>query len=150
MAHGRRLAETAITAALLLAAGCSAGGGGNIPDAGPHDAVFEVGVNLPDGCPPATGDQMGIGAPCTKGGGECAARGLSCSCDPILGATVVGIPCFCSKVNLASNVPDGGNPCDQAGNFCGGAMCCPYYQLGYYCLPNACLDQGACPPISMQ
>jgi len=151
----RTIQVTALVTALLTAGvGCSAGGGGSIPDAGPHDAVFEVGVNLPDGCPPATGNELGVGRPCTMGGGECSGLGnnFQCSCDPIFGAVVQGIPCFCSRINLSLNVPDGGVPCDTApANFCGsGAGCCSYLSAGYYCLPNVCLDQGACPPIMSQ
>jgi hypothetical protein len=83
------------------------------------------------------------------GGHQCG-TGLQCSCDPIFGAVIQGIPCICSKLNLSLNVPDGGVPCDTApANFCGtGASCCSYMAAGYYCLPNVCLDQGACPPIS--
>jgi hypothetical protein len=136
------------------AAGCSAGGGGAIPDAGAHDAIFEVSVNVPDGCPPATENNFGVGRPCTMGGHECASGGnnLQCSCDPIFGAQIQGIPCFCSRLNLTTSVPDGGTPCDMLSNvqsFCGtGASCCSYLTVGYYCLPNVCLDQGTCPPVS--
>ena len=40
------------------------------------------------------------------GGHECDNKGLQCSCDQIFGALIQGIPCFCSKLNFASNVPD--------------------------------------------
>jgi hypothetical protein len=152
--HAPRSLPSVLLPVLLFAAaagggGCSSGGGGAIPDAGPHDAVFEVALNLPDGCPSGVANEKGIGRPCTKGGGECGSN-LNCSCDPFLGIQLEGVPCFCTQFNLTVSVPDGGMPCDQApASYCGTATsCCSYMSVGYYCLPNVCLADSACPQVS--
>lgn len=149
MSHPRFISLLVPMVAVLAGgAGCSSGGGGTIPDAGPHDAVFELALNLPDGCPPATPNSLGIGKPCTMGGHECGS--LQCSCDPFLGIQLEGVPCFCTQFDLTLSVPDGGAPCDLApANYCGSVTsCCSYMSVGYYCLPNACLTGGACPQVS--
>jgi hypothetical protein len=145
-----------IAITLLLLAGaagaCSSGGGGDLSDGGGGDLVYEVAVMLPDGCPPATGNEKGVGLPCTQGGNECKAvsSNLQCSCDPLFGAQLVGIPCLCTLVNLAQSVPDGGTPCDNIpAGFCGSAAtCCPYMTVGYFCSPDICLADGICPDVS--
>ncbi len=60
---GRWLA-LATTAVIVVPLGCSAGGGGVIPDAHPVDA-YEVSLDLPPGCPPANGNEKQVGKPCT-------------------------------------------------------------------------------------
>jgi hypothetical protein len=152
-AAARRIAIVSLlgaAAAGLL--GCSSGGGGAVSDAAAGlDAVYEVAVSLPDGCPPATGNAIGVGLPCTTGGNECKSKNLQCSCDPFLGAQISGIPCLCTNVGLTSTaVPDGGTTCDNIpASFCGaGAKCCPYLGAGYYCVPDICLAGDLCPDVS--
>jgi hypothetical protein len=134
----------------IAALGCSAGGGGQVPDAHPVDA-YEVGLDLPAGCPPAAGNEKGVGKPCTTGGNECPNNGtLQCTCDPFLGIKLVGVPCFCTLVSVNSN-PDAGDLCAALGaSFCGtNAGCCSYLNIGTYCAPDICLAGGMCPPISV-
>jgi len=117
----------------------------------PHDAaVFDVSVELPDGCPPVQANEKGVGIPCTMGGGQCTAAGvpsgLRCTCDPYFGIQLYGVPCVCTLVGLnpdPTNVP---NACTSLpAGYCGSeATCCPYVNAGFYCSPNACLPGGAC------
>jgi hypothetical protein len=134
--------------ALAAAAGCSAGGGGQIPDAHVVDA-YEVGLDLPPGCPPATGNDKGVGKPCTMGGNQCGGGGLLCTCDVFNGIQLVGVPCICTLATLGSGDPDAGDICaNLPSNFCGtNAKCCAYMTLGTYCAPNICLPGGACPDV---
>jgi hypothetical protein len=136
-----------LTLSTLAAAGCSAGGGGMVPDAHPVDA-YEVSLDLPPGCPPAAGNEKSVGKPCTQGGKECGS--LQCTCDPFVGVKVVGIPCFCTLVTLNSN-PDAGDLCAALDpNFCGSnAGCCSYLTIGTYCAPEICLPGGVCPAVSV-
>ncbi len=120
----------------------------------PRDAqVFDLSLDLPEGCPPATGNEKGVGIACTKGGGECTKSGvpggLLCTCDQAFGLQLNGVPCVCTiaGISLSSSTTD---PCSAQANgkpagFCGtNATCCPYMTQGYYCSPNACLPGGAC------
>jgi hypothetical protein len=132
-------------------AGCSAGGGGQIPDAGSADAVFEVALNLPDGCPPPIGNDKGVGKPCTRGGGECGPTtgDLHCTCDNFLGIRLDGVPCLCTILTVNST-PDAGDLCASLpADHCGStASCCPYMSAGTYCAPSICLAAGVCPDVS--
>lgn len=125
---------------------CSAGGGGAI-EGGVEGGIFEVPLNLPDGCPPAAGNDKGVGAPCTMGGGQCKGN-LRCACDKTLGVTLVGVPCICTLFQLAeANSTD---PCGAPlpADFCGSnATCCPYLTAVAYCVPGICLEGNACPEI---
>jgi hypothetical protein len=135
-----------ITCALALLVGsvaCSPGGGGAV-DGGVHDAVFEVSLQVPDGCPPPDGNEKGVGAPCTMNGGQCKG-GLRCTCDPALGALLVGVPCFCTLAQLAQN--GSVEPCKDAvpATYCGStATCCNYLNSAAYCVPNICLPGNQC------
>jgi len=131
-------------AGLALAAGCSAGGGGAV-EGGVHDAVYEIGLDLPPGCPPDAGNTLGVGTPCTRGGHECKGNTL-CTCDNFLGVQLVGVPCYCTLAQLAQ--PGATDPCGPplSPTFCGpGASCCPYQTAAAYCVPNICLPGGMCP-----
>jgi hypothetical protein len=77
----------------------------------------------------ATANSVGIGAPCTAGGGQCAA-GLSCSSDLSAASGPNG---FCMKVGCASAAECGS-----------GATCCaPPAGAGVkVCLPDACVPSG--------
>jgi hypothetical protein len=130
-----------------LAGGCSAGGGGAV-DGGLRDAVFEVSLNLPDGCPPVDGNDKGVGTPCTMNGGQCP-TGLACTCDRTLGVQLTGVPCFCTLLQLAQ--ANSTNPCVDSvqGDFCGSnATCCSYMTAAAYCVPSICLPGDMCPPVS--
>jgi hypothetical protein len=132
---------------LVAAAACSYGSSNG---GGPHDAaVFDLSLDLPPGCPPTTGNEKGIGIPCTMGGHECTKAGvpggLICTCDQAFGLQLNGVPCVCTLAgaNLSTTVTD---PCSaQSSTLCGSnATCCNYTTLGYYCSPNVCLPGGAC------
>jgi hypothetical protein len=136
--------------AALAFGGCHSGG----TVTGPKDAqVYDLALDLPPGCPPASGNEKGVGIICTKGGGECTKPGvpggLLCTCDPAFGLQLNGVPCVCTIAgpNLSATVSD---PCSAAANgkpagFCGtDATCCPYMTVGYYCSPNICLPGGSC------
>jgi hypothetical protein len=143
------VALAAVLVLVLLPLGCSAGGGGQIPDAHAVDA-YEVSLDLPAGCPPDGGNEKGVGRPCTRGGNECNNAGnLRCTCDVFQGILLEGVPCICTLVTLGSGDPDAGNLCDNlASNFCGtNASCCAYMTLGTYCVPNICLPGNECPVV---
>jgi hypothetical protein len=133
-----------VVAFLLLLAcvnpGCSCGEG----DIQQRDAqVYEVDFEVPEGCPPPA-NELGIGKPCTERGGQCTGD-LRCSCDSYFGIKLTGVPCVCTKVQLAQagSTDPCGAPLDP--NFCGSATtCCPYLTTAAYCVPNICLPNGAC------
>ena len=153
-----RISTGAVVLALAVAVagvgGCSAGGGGAIPDAHPVDA-YEVSLDLPAGCPPAVGNDQGVGKPCTRGGHECTRGGggsgsYVCTCDDFLTIKLDGVPCICTVVNLNSTGnPDAGDLCaTQSPAICGtGATCCAYMSVGTYCAPDICLPGGDCPVV---
>jgi hypothetical protein len=129
--------------ALVLAAGACSGGGGNKGD-GSVDAVLEVGLDWPDGCPPAAANEKGIGTACTRGGNECK-NGLRCTCDPQLGTLLAGVPCICTLAQFAQNGSK--DPCTDSvpANYCGSnATCCNVLNSAAYCVPNVCLINDAC------
>jgi len=133
--------------ALVAVAACSAGGGGAI-DGGVHDAVYEVSLNLPDGCPPATPNEKGVGTPCTMGGNQCK-NGLRCTCDAFVGVQLVGVPCICTLAAFAQ--VGSTDPCKDSvpANFCGtNASCCDYLTAAAYCVPSICLAGGMCPVVT--
>lgn len=116
----------------------------------PRDAatIYDVSVELPEGCPPATANEKGIGAPCTEGGGECGhiSSDLRCTCDQFATFKLSGVPCVCTRAGLNPDPSGTPNACDKvASDFCGSdAKCCPYMSLGYFCIPNICLPYGEC------
>jgi hypothetical protein len=122
------------------AAGCA--GGGSHSNA--VDASIEVVVDWPDGCPPETSNEKGIGLPCTRNGGQCK-NGLKCTCDPQLGAVLVGVPCICTLAQFAQNGSK--DPCKDSVpvDYCGtNATCCNVLTSAAYCVPNVCTFGGAC------
>jgi hypothetical protein len=143
MMRGIARACLLLTVALLVAGGgCSAGGGGAY-DGGVPDGVYEVSLDLPPGCPPAAGNEAGVGAPCTMGGHECS-HGTTCACDKTLGIQLKGVPCICTKFQIAQTADPCGPPLPST--FCGsGAKCCPYLTAAAYCVPDICLPGGMCP-----
>jgi hypothetical protein len=139
-----------LLAAALALGGCHSGG----TVTRPTDAhVYDLALDLPPGCPPASGNANGVGIVCTKGGNECkqpgVPSGLLCTCDQAFGLQLNGVPCICTiaGINTSASVTD---PCSAAANgkpadFCGAdATCCPYLTVGYYCSPNVCLPGGSC------
>ena len=149
----RRAASAVFVAAVATAigaAGCSAGGGRQT-EAGVFDATYEVSLDLPAGCPPPQENDKGIGRACTRGGGQCpSSSDLYCTCDTVLGLTVMGVPCVCTRIGFPPVGFDAGDPCGTApSGFCGtGATCCPYQSVGYLCVPNICLPDNMCPDLS--
>jgi hypothetical protein len=133
---------------LVLASACSAGGGGAV-DGGLPDGVFEVSLDLPPGCPPAAGNDKGVGTPCTRGGKQCKGA-LLCTCDPQLGALLVGVPCFCTLAQFAQLGST--NPCGPplTAGYCGtNATCCNYVNTAAYCVPSICLPGNMCLDFSV-
>lgn len=91
-------------------------------------------------CPPVKPTPLGIGSPCTDGGGECK-NGLKCGCTlhlDIQGTVLRNIPCFCVTSNVAGiNSPA---TCDNCGE---GAACCKALDrkmdnAQFLCLPLSC------------
>jgi hypothetical protein len=141
----RRLASLLLA---IVSAACSAGGGGAYD--GGRDAVYEVSLDLPPGCPPATANEKGVGAACTKGGGQCK-NGLRCTCDPFFGVQLEGVPCICTLATFAT--VGSVEPCVDSvpANYCGAnATCCSYLTTAVYCLPSICVPDGVCPEVVSQ
>src|ERR1700758_2770172 len=134
--------DLACVLGIVVAASACSGGGGHAGDGG-VDSVFDLGLEWPASCPPDAGNDKGIGITCTRGGGECK-NGLRCTCDPLLGGILAGVPCFCT---LAQFAPNGSvDPCKDAvpSDYCGGeATCCDVINAAAYCVPNVCLIGGA-------
>ena len=132
--------------ALSAAGACSSGHGGP-PDGSSRDGLtYDLSLDLPPGCPPAQGNEKGVGAPCTRGGHECTGN-LVCACDTVDGLTLNGVPCICTLAGLNTKVgAEPPPPCSsQSADVCGsGATCCNYGTIAYYCSPNVCLPGGAC------
>ena len=134
-------AGIAVSIIIVLLTACSAGGGGKLQDAAAVDGFtidYRFG-DLPPGCPPATANDKGIGAPCTRGGGQCPSS-LNCTCDNFAGVTPPeGTPCFCTIPILqrCESIPAG--TCGQK------ATCCSYMQQFAICVPDICLESAMCP-----
>lgn len=136
---------------LLFAIACTSSN--SLPtraDAGRDGASDALSVSMPDlppGCPPASGNDIGIGKPCTATGAECAGN-LQCSCKNWLGYTMpAGMPCFCTSVAF-------GRACGACGS---NATCCTYDDVPIStsatltisaCFPSACAPAGQCPRIA--
>ena len=138
----------ACTFGLLLAATACSSGGGHSND-GATDAIIEVSLDLPAGCPPPAGNEKGVGTPCTRGGNQCK-NGLRCTCDPQLGALLVGVPCFCTLAQFAQN--GSVTPCTDSvpTGYCGSsATCCNYLNAAAYCVPSICLPDNMCLEFSV-
>ena len=138
------MVRSAIVLAALLV---SAGVGCSSPTkraCGPQDAgIVEVHLEAPVGCPPAEANELGVGKACTMCGNECESP-LRCTCDPYLGIQLAGVPCVCTRIQVA---PTGStDPCaDSPANFCGSnATCCNVLTTAAYCVPNICLIDNAC------
>jgi hypothetical protein len=140
----RRLAS--LVGIVLAVSACSGGGSGKKGDAS-VDSIIDVGLEWPDGCPPAAANDKGVGAACTRGGGECAKYGQDrrCTCDPALGALLAGVPCICTLAQFATGTTN--DPCKDSvpANYCGSnATCCNVLNSAAYCVPNVCLINDAC------
>jgi hypothetical protein len=151
MAYSQVTTGAFVLALAVGVAGCSAGGGGVIPDAHTVDA-YEVSLDLPVGCPPPVGNDKGVGKPCTRGGHECTGGSGTyvCTCDDFLTIKLDGVPCICTVVTLNNGGnPDAGDLCaSQSPDICGtGATCCAYMSVGTYCAPDICLPGGTCPEV---
>jgi hypothetical protein len=126
-----------------LAIGACSSNNGHKPDASSDGVTYDLSLDLPPGCPPGAANEKGVGAPCTRKGGECASP-LVCACDTIDGLTLNGVPCMCTIAELNQH-PSNPDPCAGNGTNCGsGATCCNYQNLAAYCSPNICLPGGQC------
>jgi hypothetical protein len=135
-----------LLAATLLACACGGGSTGGSRDGGTDAVASFTMPDLPPGCPPSVGNDIGVGAPCTRTGNECTG-GLQCSCKDWFGyAMPAGMPCLCTSVTF-------GSACSACGN---SAQCCPYsiplpstdalITIGA-CFPDVCAPGGKCPSI---
>jgi hypothetical protein len=132
-------------AAVSLGASLGCSSGNHPPPCGSTDAaVVEVGIEPPPGCPPAEANELGIGKACGMCGDECGSS-LHCTCTPYLGVQLTGVPCVCTKVQIAKTGST--DPCQDSTptNFCGSnATCCNYVTSAAYCVPDVCLPGGQC------
>lgn len=90
--------------------------------------------NAPE-CGEQVANSLGIGAECTKGGGECAS-GQQCSADQ--GQTPDGVPGFCLKIGCNTEAECGG----------GGVRCCAPAEGGgliNICTPESCRPTNCIP-----
>jgi hypothetical protein len=139
-----------VLAVVLSSATSACAGGGSHSSDGSVDSVIELSIEWPAGCPPATGNEKGIGLPCARGGAECTKAksghdGLLCTCDPTLGALLAGVPCICTLAQPAKNGST--DPCKDtvSADYCGSsATCCDVLNSAAYCVPNVCTFSGAC------
>jgi hypothetical protein len=133
-----------LTFAIFALGGAACGSGAPAPCDMRDAAVYDVGVDLPLGCPPGEPNEKGVGKACGMCGSECGG-GLKCTCDPAFGIQLVGLPCICTFAGLNPE-PSVENACTVVpGDLCGtNATCCPYFNAGYYCAPNVCLPEGQC------
>lgn len=119
--------------------------GKDAPVDGPTaEAPKDLPPDFPAGCPPAAGNEQGVGKPCTRMGGQCMGNKMAtyCTCDPFYGVEPPpGIPCFCTKV--------GAGPCTASAACGSGARCCQYtdgMSTIWSCVPSGCLSMGGvCP-----
>ena len=131
-------------ASFLLAAGACSSGAGPRPDGSVDGTTYDLALDLPAGCPPGQPNDKGVGAPCTRGGGQCKSP-LVCACDTILGLTLNGVPCICTVAGLNQHPGNNMSPCANATPACGSnATCCDYMSTAFYCSPNVCLPGGSC------
>jgi len=134
----------------MLAFACGQGGGlTGGKDAGPDGPTSDTqgSISLPEvppGCPPAAGNETGIGNPCTATGTECTGT-LQCSCKNWFGYTMpASMPCFCTNVSF-------GSTCSNCGS---NAPCCTYTIpisganiTVSACFPAVCAPGNVCPAI---
>lgn len=134
----------------LFALGCGQGSGSSSSrDAGRDGPVADTQTSIslpevPPGCPPATGNEIGIGKPCTATGTECTGS-LQCSCKSWFGYPMpASMPCFCTNVAF-------GSTCSACGS---NAPCCTYavpLSTGSVtvsaCFPSVCAPNNQCPAI---
>jgi hypothetical protein len=135
--------------ALLLvssfAVGCSDDSTPSTARDGGTDAASNITLpDVPPGCPPGAGNELGIGTPCTATGTECTG-GLQCSCKDWFGYKMPPeMPCFCTSVAF-------GGTCESCGS---SATCCSYsipIQTATInvsaCFPAVCAPGNQCPSI---
>ena len=131
-----------------LACGQGSGSSGNRDASRDTSADTQVNISLPEvppGCPPAAGNENGIGKPCTATGTECTGT-LQCSCKNWFGYTMpASMPCFCTNVSF-------GGSCSNCGS---NAPCCTYTipltgasVKVSACFPSVCAPNGQCPSIT--
>jgi len=137
----RRIAWIVGAALISAASACSSGGSSGD---GSTDSIFDLGLEWPENCPPEVGNDKGIGAPCTPGGGQCKDP-LRCTCDPALGTKLAGVPCFCTLAQFAQNGSK--DPCTDSvpADYCGSnAICCNVLTSAAYCVPDECKIGDGC------
>ena len=131
----------------VAALGCGLGSSSSSgKDAGTiTDPVGTISLpEIPPGCPPAAGNENGIGKPCTATGTECTGT-LQCSCKSWFGYTMpASMPCFCTNVSF-------GSTCSSCGS---NTPCCTYTIpvnatniTVSACFPAVCAPNNTCPQI---
>lgn len=126
--------------------GACSSGSSSTTDAAVLDLSFDFTFgDLPPGCPPPAPNDKGVGAVCTKGGGECKSP-LICACDTTLGIVPPdNTPCVCTRL-ISFNQGQGcaSLPADYCGQ---GAVCCSYMNALGLCVPTVCLENAMCPVL---
>jgi hypothetical protein len=128
--------------ALACGQGSSSSGNTDTGNA-PSDVRLTL-PEIPPGCPPATGNENGVGLPCTATGTECTGT-LQCSCKNWFGYTMpASMPCFCTNVTFGSS-------CTNCGS---NTPCCTYTIpvsgtniTVSACFPSVCAPNNTCPQI---
>lgn len=141
------LLGAALGAVAMLAAGCSSSGGKRpVGDGGVLDGFaidYRFG-DLPQGCPPATGNNKHVGDDCSNG--KACVQGLICACETFNGfIPPEDTPCFCTIPIVGRTCSDPTVPADTCGQ---GATCCSYLNLGSICVPDVCLETMTCPTFT--
>jgi hypothetical protein len=130
--------------ALLLGSCLNNGGGSTTTPTGSDARLSFLVPDVPPGCPPTTGNELGIGGHCTRNGHQCPG-GMSCLCDDRLGfAMPDGMPCFCTNPAVGA--------CSFTKPNCGTkAICCEFpvtdTTVVSGCFPSVCLYGNTCPVI---
>lgn len=116
-----------LVATLWVAALAACGSTEGPADIAESASTAESTLVAPPGCPPDAGNTKGVGAPCTKGGGQCRGTGAPwCTLDIPYAKSPYG---FCTKMCAS----------DEA---CGPDATCAQSPTGPRvrgCVPNACL-----------
>jgi hypothetical protein len=125
---------------LCVMAACQQNQSGSGPSQTPKSdaAADALMLNVPAGCPPDAGNELGIGKPCSKTGNQCAGSTLTCTCGDFGVPLPANMPCFCTNLKPGASCPANPN--------CGSnAICCSIMGLVTGCVPNACLVSNQCP-----
>jgi hypothetical protein len=130
----KRTSIFAASAVAILAACSSNGGSGTTTSGGGHTTTTTTGTHTTNTSthmkmcvmPTDKGNNNGVGAYCTPGGGECMKFPMAAVCLADVGQT----EWFCTKIGCAMN------------SDCGDNATCVMQMGGSGCVPNKCLQGG--------